>query len=408
MSEYWEDEEWDRQIKEMKDDGLEYLVLQSVAEKENGKWTVYYDSAIEEFKNAEYAGNDVIEKGLKACRKYDVRVFVGLALHDNWWLQGGNTKEYGDVCRLTADMVEEIYNRFGGTYQDTLYGWYFTPEIGSNIICTSSICAIADGINTVIEKINEVCPEKPFMLSPFMFENSNLYMIRSVLPMWVKFFDKTNLRDGDIFCPQDSIGANTGKIENAEKMWQMYQKAVSTSDKDIKLWANCENFTLAKNSQKGSGIFKEENTESVTATLDRFVRQLDAASRYTENIITFSYNHYYSRYQCSSVFADTYNDYVENGYELEKQSPAPVSDFTVTPDGGKKVLSWTAATDNIGIAYYRITVNGRLLARVEATRDGVETVFVDSSVRPGKTVYTVTAFDGAGNASESVSAVYGG
>ena len=85
-----------------------------------------------------------------------------------------------------------------------------------------------------------------------------------------------------------------------------------------------------------------------------------------------------------------------------------MSDFTVTPDGGKKVLSWTAATDNIGIAYYRITVNGRFLARVEATRDGVETVFVDSSVRPGKTVYTVTAFDGAGNASESVSAVYGG
>ncbi|MGN1443983.1 MAG: DUF4434 domain-containing protein [Acutalibacteraceae bacterium] len=408
LSGYWDDEEWDRQIKEMKDDGLDYLILQSVAEKENGKWTVYYDSAIEEFQDAEYNGNDIIEKGLRACRKHGVKVFIGLALHDNWWLQGGNTKEYRDVCKLTADMVKEIYTRFGNEYGDTLYGWYFTPEIGSNIICTSSIYGISSGINTVLDAINEVCPEKPLMLSPFMFENSNLYMAKSVLPMWVKFFAKTNFRDGDIFCPQDSIGSNTGKLENADKMWQMYAQAVKSSDKDIRLWANCENFTLAKNNQKGSGIFKEENSESVTATLDRFVKQLDAASRYAENIITFSYNHYYSRYQCNPVFADTYNDYVKNGYQLEETAPTAVSDLKAQADDGKIVLTWTPASDNIGIAYYRITVNGKFLARVEATADGIDSSYVDSAKRLSKTVYTVTAFDGAGNASETVSTVYAG
>ncbi|MGN1418604.1 MAG: DUF4434 domain-containing protein [Acutalibacteraceae bacterium] len=408
LSEYWDDEDWDKQIKEMKDDGLEYLVLQSVAEKESGKWTVYYDSAIDEFQDAEYAGNDIIEKGLKACQKYGIKVFVGLALHDNWWLQGGNTREYQNICSLMAQIIEEIQKNFGEEYNDTLYGWYFTPEIGSNIICTSSINQISKGINTVIGKINEVSPEKVFMLSPFMFENSNLYSATSVLPMWIKFFAKTNFRDGDIFCPQDSIGANTDKIDNAYKMWQMYDKAVSTCEKDIKLWANCENFTLGKKSQKGTGIFTGENTDSVTATLNRFVKQLDAASRYAENIISFSYNHYYSQYQANRVFKDTYNDYVKNGFVLENQAPQAVSDLKVTEDGDKMVLSWTAAEDNIGIAYYRITVNGKFLARIETETDGISTEFVDTASRPFKTVYTVTAYDGAGNASEAVSVTYNG
>lgn len=403
---FWDDGEWDKQITEMKNDGLDYLILQDVAEKEKGKWTVYYDSEIKEFQNADHSDNDIIEKCLKVCRKHSVKVIIGLAIYDNWWFQGGYNRDFKNVCSLTADMIKEIYGRFGNDYGDTFYGWYFTPEISSSILCTSSIYGISSGINTVIGAINDVCPEKPFMLSPYMFENSNLYMASSVLPMWIKFFEKTNLRDGDIFCPQDSIGSNTGKLENADKMWQMYAQAVKSADKDIRLWANCENFTLAKMNQKGSGIFKEENSKMVASTLDRFVEQLDVASRYAENIITFSYNHYYSRYQCSSVFADTYSDYVKNGYNLEKISPTAVSDLKAGADGNKILLTWTPAEDNIGIAYYRITVNGRFLARVEANVGGIDSSFVDSVKRPSKTVYTVTAFDGAGNASETVSAIY--
>lgn len=408
MSSRWDDEEWERQVREMKDDGLEYLVFQSVAEKESGKWTVFYDSAIEEFQNAEYNGNDIIEKGLRACRNNGIKVFIGLALHDNWWLQGGNTREYRSVCKLTAEMVKEIYDRFGEEYGDTIYGWYFTPEIGGNIICTSSIYAISSGINLVIDSINNVSPEKPLMLSPYMFENSNLYMVSSVLPMWVSFLEKTNFRDGDIFCPQDSIGSNTIKLSNADRMWQMYAKAVESSSKKLRLWANCENFTLAKGNQKGLGMLKEENAESVTSTLDRFVSQLNSASRYAENIISFSYNHYFSRYQCSPVFIETYLDYVENGYTLEQTPPTAVSDLKAGTENGKILLTWTAAEDNIGVAYYRITVNGRFLARVEATVEGIYSFFVDSVKRMPKSIYTVTAFDAAGNASETVSVVYPG
>ena len=401
LSEYFDDEDWDREIREMKDDGLKYLIIQSTAEKESGKWTVYFNSDCDEFKDAVFDGNDVIEKALRACQKNGVKVFVGLAVYDNWWLQGGRTREYADTCRLMADMVEEIYDSFGEKYSDTLCGFYFTPEIGSSIVCTSSIKQISEGINIIIDRMNKICPELPLMLSPFMFENSNLYSVTSILPMWIKFFEYTAFRDGDIFCPQDSIGVNTEKLKNAEKMWLMYSTAVKTCEKNVKLWANCENFISGKSSQKGAGMLFNENTQTVTATLDRFTKQLKAASQYGENIVSFSYNHHYSSYRNNSVFADTYNDYVKHGFTLENQPPCAVSYLTVVRDGIAQRLSWIAAEDNIGIAYYRITVNGRFLGRVEATADGTETEYYDDVIRLPNSVYTVTAFDGAGNASKS-------
>jgi hypothetical protein len=62
-------------------------------------------------------------------------------------------------------------------------------------------------------------------------------------------------------------------------------------------------------------------------------------------------------------------------------------------------LVWDEAEDNFGIAYYRIEKNGRFLARVE-TFAGGELKFVDENGRM-KDTYTVTAFDAAGNNSES-------
>ena len=80
----------------------------------------------------------------------------------------------------------------------------------------------------------------------------------------------------------------------------MYRTAVDTADKDIKLWANCENFTLARGKSIISGIFVPPatlNVNSVPCTIDRFANQLDIASEYCDNIITFSYNHYRNSYQ---------------------------------------------------------------------------------------------------------------
>ncbi len=57
-------------------------------------------------------------------------------------------------------------------------------------------------------------------------------------------------------------------------------------------------------------------------------------------------------------------------------------------------LSWTAATDNVGVTGYRVYRNGVLLA----TKTAIQLSHVDAAAPPGAT-YTVTAIDAAGNES---------
>ena len=141
----------------------------------------------------------------------------------------------------------------------------------------------------------------------------------------------------------------------------------------------------------------------MTATLDRLVKQMDIASRYVENIITFSYNHYYSPVYVNPMFHNTYVDYLKNGHVLESEAPTAPTALTFSVDGdGNTVLSWQASTDNFGVAYYRICADGKFLARCEYNED---TVTVIKNAQSG-TVYGITAYDAAGNASQTAEITY--
>ncbi len=63
---------------------------------------------------------------------------------------------------------------------------------------------------------------------------------------------------------------------------------------------------------------------------------------------------------------------------------------------GRVALSWTAATDNVGVTGYTLYRNGNKLATVT----GQTLTYTDASAKPGNTYsYTVTASDAAGNVS---------
>ena len=172
----------------------------------------------------------------------------------------------------------------------------------------------------------------------------------------------------------------------------------------MKLWANCENFNGAIASEILGGALSPkitENKSNVTATLDRFARQMEIASRYAENIITFSYNHYYSPSLVNPAFIDAYYDYVANGYVVESQAPqAPENINKVQTEKGIE-LSWDEAKDNIGIAYYRLEKDGSFLARIDKYYGWEENAYTDEAGSPGS-VYTIEAVDTAGNSTGKI------
>lgn len=391
---WWDDAVWQEEIRNMKEAGIEYLILQNVASFPAGEnATPDYPSELSCFNGGERNG-DVIDSALRNCRGSGIKVFVGLADFDEWWNQAGLSEQYYTVCSTMALMEEEIYGRYYEEYKDVFYGWYFTPEINNSSIMKISMPNIIEGFNTVIDKANELNPAMPMLLSPYYSEYFAVSSVLSTLPMWQLFMQGAHLRDGDIFCPQDGIGAGWVSIDNMEKVWQMYASAVKSCDKDILLWANCECMTVA---QDDTPFMPPETIEkeNATVTLDRFVRQMEIASRYVDNIITFSYNHYISPLSVNPVYHYTYLDYLENG-KLEAEAPSAVRNVSVK-DGE---LIWEAAEDNIGIAYYLIYDNGEPVARIEGN---TELQYKATAAQK----YSIVTVDGAGNksaASESVTA----
>lgn len=402
----WSDEQWQSEIENMQNAGIEYLIIQDVANKayksSGGGWTVYYDSSLDVFENAQRCP-DVIEAALRNCKGTDIKVFIGLAMFDDFWTEGAITGQYAEMCAVAADMSEEIYKKYYESCSENFYGWYFTPEFNNVLTCQVNIGGMADGLNEIIDRLNSLDSSMPLLLSPFYAEYLSAGPVLTLTNL-VRLFDKVNFRDGDIFAPQDAVGALWTSEENLERNWKMYAEAVKTADADVRLWANCENFTLAFADTAFDGIFTRpatENTQSVTSTLDRFVRQMEIASRYSENIITFSYNHYFSPQAVDSAFINTYLDYVENGYVLENEMPCAVPGFTkIAGDSGVE-LSWENSTDNFGIAYYRIEKNGEFLARIEMCFDEAELAYIDLNGTVTDS-YTIVAYDAAGNSSASV------
>ena len=401
MSSSWDDERWQEEFAVMEEAGIEYLIIQDIASKStDGNWSLYYDSDLPALAQATESENDVIEKALKNSIGYDIKIFIGLGLFDNWWTSAGFGNEYSDFCDVCVQMIKEIHQKYSNIAPDAFYGWYFTPEINNGPLMKLSSPSLAKGVNKIIAAIEETDADHPLLLSPFYTQFGAVPSIQGAKLMWASFIKSVNFRNHDILCPQDAVGAGWTLEENLINVWRMYSQAVKLSGKDIRIWANCENFTSYNAKSLQSGLltpYATENTQSVTATLDRFVWQMDIASRYTENIITFSYNHYYSPEYVNSMFHDTYLDYIANGYTLESEAPTAPQDFKAEITDSSVILTWSESTDNFGVAYYRICKNGKFLGRVEYFETAE---FADSEIK-ANAVYTITAYDAAGNASET-------
>ncbi len=82
-------------------------------------------------------------------------------------------------------------------------------------------------------------------------------------------------------------------------------------------------------------------------------------------------------------------------------APSTPTGLTVTAASSTQInLSWNAATDNVGVAGYRVYRNGALVTSVAGTS------YSDSGLAAGTSyTYTVAAYDAAGNASTQSTAV---
>lgn len=403
----WPDARWQQEIANMKKVGIKYLIIQYTATMDkDGAWQTFYSSDVSALSSAAKPDYDVIDAALRNCQGTGIKVFIGLSTFDDWWVQSALTSTYQTSCEVSAQMATEIYNRYYAKYADDFYGWYFVPEINNVPNMQASIVQIAEGVNKVISALNSFGTPMPLLLSPYYTEYITVPSVLETLPQWVTFFSTAKLRDGDIFCPQDAIGAEWTDEKNLESVFKMYASAVQSANCKLKFWANAENFILTRGDTAGTGFLFPSatlNTETVPATMDRFVNQLKVESKYVDDIITFSYLDYGSPSVVNPVYNNTYLDYLANNHTLETVAPTAPAALTFSSENVTSVtLTWNASTDNIGVAYYLVYVDGKPTLRVEYDGASVPTT---CKLTSSASSFGVVAVDGAGNKSE-VSRVY--
>jgi hypothetical protein len=401
----WDDETWEKELLAYQEVGIKYLVLTSnILHKKDGSYIVNYPTEIDDFKDA-YHGNDLIEKLLKNAKKFKMKVFIGLNFDDIWWSYWWDTEYITSNCNWLYEQMlvgnkiaDELYELYYDKYSESFYGWYWIWEFWNSTAMAlktkgrmQNIKIFSNCLNISIDHLNELNIKMPLMFSPF----ANLKLDTSkhdLYHMWHDIIALTKFRTGDIICPQDSVGAGGVSFDQLEDYYTSFKKAVDTKP-GLKMWANNENF---------------EQSDWSSATLGRFVKQMEISAPYVERHITYSYNSYYSPLNVNPGLHETYKKYVEEG-RLSCEIPnAPLNVNVVLADNGVAVIGWDEDSDMNKIAGYEIYKNNELIGSIKCDRnDGkgfipllkcsFEDTCFTNDISEENIEYAVTAFDFAGN-----------
>jgi hypothetical protein len=321
MVKNWDEEKWMQEFKYLSEAQMHYLVLAS----------------------PEKLGRGVVEMCLRTAQKSGFKVFIGIHYDRAWWRKGSRDRNWLlEQMRIGSRIADSLYAKYHNLYPDSFHGWYFAYEV-DNIKFSSreKFELLADALNLMLAHLREAGHRLPVMLSPFM--KSSWGRAKTYSDNWAWLFGATELGEGDIFCPQDSVGGGGLKLQQLDHWLDLLKKAVDTKP-GIRFWVNTENF---------------DHKYWSSAPLERFIKQMEIAGRYAEKIITFSYSHYYSPNNIDIRFHEAYLQYLRTG-SLPAHEPQPPAKINVKRIGaGGRRISWEEPENPEEVFGYELFRNGR-------------------------------------------------
>ena len=317
------DAQWEMHFEGLLEVGIDLLVIQWTSTTPYSKFlNAYYPS---EYAKTHNTGSfedqsQMLERCLRAAEKLGVKVYVGLNIADEWWNVTALTDSWlTSQAELGIISAREIHDLYKEKYPDALAGWYFAWELYNGMMGLEA--KAGEFLNGYLEPLTDIDPTMPLMLSPFV-RSAGGDAVKAG-EEWTKVFEVANFREGDIFCCQDAVGAGWITIDELDAYFRELKKAVDT-EKGLHFWANNEDFT--KNGK--------------TASLARFVRQLEISHPYVENHITFAYSHYCAKdIPGKAVYHELYKQYYDTGKLPSTDIPEPTVSFKPGRSDDKVILT---------------------------------------------------------------------
>lgn len=268
----WSEAQWDEFLTEIKDLGMNTLIVQYTAFKNASNNITWFNSA-----NTFTAtkSKHTLERVLASAQRKGIEVHIGLHFDDNYWQHQTDVAWLQTQANYCITIAEEIQAQFGTHV--AFKGWYIPHEPEPNAYNTNEKVRLfreqfVDRISNRLHQLNN----KPVSIAAFW--NSSLSTPEQ-LQHFMAELSKSNLQ---IIMLQDGVGAQHVTLERLASYYEAAQHGLFEENNNYKgvFWSDLETFA----SPNGEYPFHP-------ATFDRVKQQLETALSIPKvsKIVSFHY-----------------------------------------------------------------------------------------------------------------------
>lgn len=282
----WSDEQWKADLDNMKDVGIDTLVIMR---------GMFYDKCIypsKIFPTLKEENEDFAGLILNEASKRDMNVYMGLYISNLTWNDG----DYLGEIRQNKLYIDEIMSR----YKDipSFKGWYIPHETSSNIY------NVKETMGGLASLCKDKTPDKSVLISPFFrgtpVNPDVVFTPERTVDEWNNIWEFCG-KDIDICAFQDG----TSSLNDYEGYLKAMKKLCG--EHKIQLWANVETFE------------RDVRQMFFPIPFDVLRRKIAIAEKHVEKCITFEFSHFLSP---QSIFpsARNLNALYRNYYEKKEKN----------------------------------------------------------------------------------------
>ena len=295
----WSEAQWDEFLTEIKDVGMNTLIVQYTAFKNAYNNITWFNSA-NTFTTIK--SKHTLERVLASAQRKGIEVHIGLHFDDTYWQHQTDVAWLQTQANYCIAIAEEIQAQFGTHV--AFKGWYIPHEPEPNAYNTDEKVRLfrehfVDRISNRLHQLNN----KPVSIAAFW--NSSLSTPEQ-LQHFMAELSKSNLQ---IVMLQDGVGAQHVTLNRLASYYEAAQRGLFEENKNYKgvFWSDLETFA----SPNGQYPF-------APATFDRVKQQLETALsiKKVSKVVSFHYFDDMSTKSSHKAKADAlreaYKDYIKH------------------------------------------------------------------------------------------------
>lgn len=426
----WTQEDWNSAAAQLKEVGMELLVIQYAVQYYSETYKVYYyvPGFDDPGQNINERQNTLLY-ALNACRDQGLKLYLGLHLAEDMWFSAmeagfrdvgsdGRSVFLTESAEFSSRLFDDLWEQFGPEYDDVIEGWYLPYEFNNMLGDSGRNRLVEDFYQPLTDHIKKVTPEKKILISPLIYPPMLSDPTEEMLSLWEKLmYDVWAKTRVDIIAPQDGCGWESSVKENLPMFYETMAQAREEAQKvrNSKGWGQA----IAWNNPELYSM-----TGSNTMTMKRFGANMRELDSYVDAHVSFSLHSLVDLAPgkggtniTNGAFYAAYAYAAEKGSLCHTRLPAPEGLEARTENSFDVMLSWKRMSSEdleLPVAGYRIcrmdagAPDERILLPdvPQPAETETEVVLRDAQLENGHTYrYEIYAYDGCGNLSQEPAAV---